>query len=341
MAWYSSAHTYVFPCIQMSKMLPSSHLSRKLAARAALMAASGAGRPHLASHESGVSECIWVYTVPKCRAEGVFCSIMWKNQSREPYQLKTPEPPTPQQPDKPSSLWTWNDVALIAGSSIVLLLLGIAISGALMPNTNPQHPANALNTVSFTINGFIVEFIVLVGSVYLLGLRRKKLSWHALGLRPLSRAWIVAACGLGIIEYLLETGVSYGFQYLFKLPDNTQLQSMATRGLTWINMVVLIGLAGLAIPFAEELLFRGVIYTFIRERWGVWIGTIISAFIYALISFDLLAGAAAFVLGVVTAIAYERSKSLWAAVIVHVTSSVLSLILFYIFTLPGMHVPVF
>lgn len=265
------------------------------------------------------------------------------NQSREPYQVQTPEPPsTPQRPDtSPQYLWTWRDVILIIGTSFALWFLGIALNEALTPNFNPQHLQAALDTVSFVINSLIVEFLALVGSIYFLGLRRKKLNWPAFGLQPLSTIWLGIACGLGVIEYLLETGVSYGMQYIPKLPDNTQMQGVATQGLTGINLVVLVALAGLAIPFAEELLFRGVIYTFIRERWGVWIGIIASALFYALISsFDLVAGSAAFVLGLITAFVYERSKSLWAAVIVHVFSSMLSLIVFYVLTLPGMHLPI-
>jgi uncharacterized protein len=265
------------------------------------------------------------------------------NQSREPYQVQTPEPPsTPQRPDTSQQfLWTWRDVILIGCTSFALLFLGITLSSALTPNFNPQHPETALDTVTFTINSFIVEFLALVGSVYFLGLRRKKLNWPAFGLQPLSTIWLGIACGLGVIEYLLETGVSYGVQYLLKLPDDTQIQSMATQGLTWVNLVVLVALAGLAIPFAEELLFRGVIYTFIRERWGIWIGIIASALLYALISsFDLVAGSAALVLGLVTAFVYERSKSLWAAVTVHIFSSMLSLIVFYVLTLPGMHISI-
>ena len=266
------------------------------------------------------------------------------NQSREPYQVQTPEPPsTSQRPDTSQQfLWTWRDLILIAGMSFALLFLGIILSSALVPNFNPQHPEIALDTVSFAINSFIVEFLALVGSVYFLGLRRKKLNWPAFGLQPLSTIWLGIACGLGVIEYLLETGVSYGVQYLLKLPDNTQTQGMATQGLTGVNLVVLVALAGLAIPFAEELLFRGVIYTFIRERWGIWIGVIASALFYALISSfnDLVAGSAAFVLGLVTAFVYERSKSLWAAVTVHIFSSMISLIVFYVLTLPGMHIPI-
>ncbi|HEY7418191.1 MAG TPA: CPBP family intramembrane glutamic endopeptidase [Ktedonobacteraceae bacterium] len=264
------------------------------------------------------------------------------NQSREPYQVQTPEPPpAPPQPDtSPQYLWTWRDVILIMGTAIALLFLGIALSTSLVPNFDPQNPDKALDTVSFTINSFIVEFIALVGSVYFVGLRRKKLNWHIFGLQPLSTIWLWIACGLGVIEYLLETGVSQGIQYLLKIPDDAQIQGMATQGLTWVNLVILVALAGLAIPFAEEILFRGVIYTFIRERWGIWVGIIASALLYALVSsFDIVAGSAAFVLGVVTAFAYERSKSLWAAVTVHVFSSMLSLIVFYVLTLPGMHVP--
>lgn len=232
------------------------------------------------------------------------------------------------------------DIVLIAGVSIMSLAVGLSISSAMLPIKDPNNPAASLATVNFTIDGLIVEFIVFVGVIYFLGLQRKHLSWEALGLYPLSRLWIPGSVGIGLLEFAVESAATYGAAILLHMQDSA-LQDNATQGLTWVNLVILFALGGVAIPFAEELLFRGVLYNFVRERWGIWIGALASALLYALFSFDLINGIACFVLSIFAIIAYERSKSLWGAIIVHMMSSLGSLVLFYALNPSLLKMPIF
>ncbi|MCA9668388.1 MAG: CPBP family intramembrane metalloprotease [Myxococcales bacterium] len=70
-------------------------------------------------------------------------------------------------------------------------------------------------------------------------------------------------------------------------------------------------------PIAEEAAFRGLIYRQLRQRISpVW-ATVISATIFAVMHGNLHQALWAFGLGVVTAIAYERTGSLLAPILVH------------------------
>jgi membrane protease YdiL (CAAX protease family) len=262
-----------------------------------------------------------------------------------PSRVTTTDPPPPaeQQPvPAPRQLvWNWTDIALIVGVSIMSLAVGLSISSSILPINNSNNPAASLATVNFTIAGLIVEFLVFTGTIYFLGLQRKHLNWEALGLSPLIRLWIAGAVGIGLVEFAIENAATYGASVMLRVPDSALQGGIATQGLSWVNLIILFALAGAAIPFAEELLFRGVLYNFVRERWGIWIGALVSALLYALFSFDLINGVACFVLSIFAIIAYERSKSLWGAITVHMMSSIGSLVLFFILNPSLLKMPIF
>lgn len=253
-----------------------------------------------------------------------------------------PPPPAEQPASSPRQLiWSWTDMVLIAGVSIINLAIGLYISSALLSINNPNNPTASLSTVNFTIAMLIVEFLVFTGTIYFLGLQRKHLNWEALGLYPLTHLWIPGSVGIGLLEFAVESAATYGTAFILRIQDSALQGNMTMQGLTWVNLLILFALWGAAIPFAEELLFRGVLYNFVRERWGIWIGAIVSALLYTLFSFDLINGIACFVLSIFAIIAYERSKSLWGAVIVHMMSSLGSLILVYILNPSLLKMPLF
>ncbi|MFA7336829.1 MAG: type II CAAX endopeptidase family protein [Candidatus Obscuribacterales bacterium] len=70
-------------------------------------------------------------------------------------------------------------------------------------------------------------------------------------------------------------------------------------------------------PFSEELMFRGLVYGWLRHRFGVMIGVIGSALLFAGYHFDLVGFWQYFGIGLVLAIAYERSRSLLVTTAIH------------------------
>jgi membrane protease YdiL (CAAX protease family) len=80
--------------------------------------------------------------------------------------------------------------------------------------------------------------------------------------------------------------------------------------------------AGLAVPFGEELLFRGVFYTWLR-RWGIVVAMSGSALIFGINHGINVVFPATVVLGLLLALAYERSGSIWPGVVGHVLYNLL------------------
>jgi membrane protease YdiL (CAAX protease family) len=89
-------------------------------------------------------------------------------------------------------------------------------------------------------------------------------------------------------------------------------------------------------PFVEELLFRGLFYRWLRERWGVAAAVAVSA-----LSFSALHGIpqlipALALFGAVLALVYEKSGSLWPAIVVHALFNCVGVVLVYAALAHGM-----
>ncbi len=93
----------------------------------------------------------------------------------------------------------------------------------------------------------------------------------------------------------------------------------------WFSYIVIPGwlhgfggffLMVLLAPVVEEFVFRGLLYRMLRERWGIVISVLVSAVFFSLIHHGMiispqLAG------GIIFAVAYEWSRSLWVSIALH------------------------
>ncbi len=76
-------------------------------------------------------------------------------------------------------------------------------------------------------------------------------------------------------------------------------------------------LAVLVAPFIEELFFRGVLFTGLRARLGVGLAAAASAAVFALGHAYQFAGYQVFAVGIVLALAMQRTGTLWTPVLIH------------------------
>jgi hypothetical protein len=83
----------------------------------------------------------------------------------------------------------------------------------------------------------------------------------------------------------------------------------------------------LAVPFAEEVFFRGLAYRVLRARLGARLGALAASVGFALVH-GLAPGAWLPVVpvGLVLVLLVERSGSLWPAVVAHATVNALAVL---------------
>jgi membrane protease YdiL (CAAX protease family) len=75
-----------------------------------------------------------------------------------------------------------------------------------------------------------------------------------------------------------------------------------------------------------------------RERWAIWISVIVSSFLFGLIHGNVAVGLTGFLLGIIAALVYEYSKSLWTAIVVHSINNSLKIGLLYLLVELGVNI---
>ncbi|MBN1444745.1 MAG: CPBP family intramembrane metalloprotease [Candidatus Omnitrophica bacterium] len=76
-------------------------------------------------------------------------------------------------------------------------------------------------------------------------------------------------------------------------------------------------LSCIAAPFAEEVIFRGVIYTALKEKFSVPSAIIISSLLFALLHNEIFQIGALFAFGILLAYIFEKHDNLWLSISVH------------------------
>ncbi len=100
-------------------------------------------------------------------------------------------------------------------------------------------------------------------------------------------------------------------QALDLMPDTAARASQTHFAMHWLFL-----LAVVAAPLCEEFIFRGLVFGGLRRSMGMAPAIVMSAALFAIVH-PPVSMAPVFVLGLVTAYAYERSRSLLAPVLVH------------------------
>lgn len=144
----------------------------------------------------------------------------------------------------------------------------------------------------------------------------------------------------GICGYLLMTPVlllggllSQFLFHRFHTPVNpAQFESVAAQ--FTLDKALVFLLAAVAAPIVEETMFRGLLYSALRARFGVAIGAMLSAAVFAGVHPTLPGGfLPIWVIGVALALVYERRGSLLPGIILHgIHNGLITLMGFAIFS---------
>jgi hypothetical protein len=235
--------------------------------------------------------------------------------------------------------WRWRDLLIIIVGIVGILFLGVLIFVAVTIARGNKLDDLLQPTINQTLALTALESVALILGVYLFGLKRRKFGWDAVGIKSTTWSWILISITVTLILIPIVALVTLVILLISGQPlDNPQLDFLLPEGLSALNAIFMLLLAGIVAPFGEELLFRGVLYTFIRERWGIWLGVLGSSLIFGLIHGNLAVGITGFLLGIAAALVFEYSKSLWTAVIVHAINNSLKIALLYVLVLLGVEI---
>lgn len=200
-------------------------------------------------------------------------------------------------PVKKRPLWKW---ALVLLASVILGVMGYALLQFLALADNDLHP---------------IAITLAVAAV--LGL-------YALGVKLMEGHW---PRDLGLDKLLPHTMLGWliGFVYMTLVSSTIVALGNATvdvRGTVWEEICWWL-LVFLTVAVGEEMIFRGIIFRQIDERWNTWTALIVSALLFGFIHLPNNGAtwwsslAIAIEAGLMLGAAYKWSGSLWLPIGIH------------------------
>jgi len=214
-------------------------------------------------------------------------------------------PPSP----RPSLGW----IELLVGAvAYVALQLALFVAVGVLSEGTPPAPVLVAVSAASAFGAVAIAVALRVRSAASVGLVRPTLRGLALGVGLGMLVWL--ASRVLIVVYVALTG------------DRSDPQEALTLFSGPVAAALVIVIAGLLVPLGEELLFRGLAYGVLR-RVGRVFAVVVTAAVFALAHGLNVVFAAAFVLGVVNALLYDRTGSIWPPAAAHATFNLISFVL--------------
>jgi hypothetical protein len=221
--------------------------------------------------------------------------------------------------------------------AVGLVGLGVLRLGARLIHDGkpPEGP-----TLLVSLGALTIQVIASVIAVYGVGRWRRGYTWADLGLRPMRLEWWIGSVlgGLICLPLLGLLAMLTSFLMGESEPTNPQLPFLAPNGrFSWTGAVGMFLLAGVLVPWVEELFFRGVLYRWARRGMGVFASAALIAVLFGLVHGHPVVGVAVMPLGFLAALVYEYSGSLWSSVVVHAVNNGVKILLLYAILAAGLN----
>jgi membrane protease YdiL (CAAX protease family) len=206
------------------------------------------------------------------------------------------------------------DQPAVRGRDLALVLLITAGLLFLVRTQVRDQP----RTAEFVLAMLALQSAIPVAAIYAVIVRMRGVPWSALGLRAAPWRWIFGAALLTIPVLPLVAYVNYLAQSLSGGPvRNPQIDILGPVAMSGPGFAGLLVMAGIVAPIVEELVFRGLFFGWLRARLGVAAGVVLSAAGFALAHGIPILMPALFVHGMILALVYQRSGSLWPPIVMH------------------------
>ncbi|WRP07462.1 type II CAAX endopeptidase family protein [Rossellomorea aquimaris] len=207
--------------------------------------------------------------------------------------------------------WGWKEFILL------MLLEFVVVIGCIKFVVKPLYSGWLDNELyAGTLMGLTIAIILLSG-VYFIALRPKKISWSEVGVKPFGvKDWkiiiiysVILLVGAVIIVVLTS--------FIGNSWENSKTEAMQQNA-TFFTVLIAFISAAIISPIYEEIFYRGFLYRWLRTRIGLTGALLLSSLIFTIIhipTYNVMP--VNFFSGILFALAYERTNSIWPAVLIH------------------------
>ena len=200
------------------------------------------------------------------------------------------------------------------GANIIAgLLLGLYYGGLYGETGSPEgfDAFFARNTNVL----LIIASLIALGIFWLIYKMRRKSMLKSLNFNKISLSQISGSVFIGgFFSLFLFAFISITSIYrLFPSHGEVVESLIPAEG----NFVLIFLSIAIVVPLFEEVMHRGIIYQQLKKALPLPLGIFTQALIFGVFHFNWLQGMYAFVGGIVLALLYEYTKSLWAPILMH------------------------
>lgn len=195
-------------------------------------------------------------------------------------------------------------------------------------NVEQQGMTNVVNEVARNLNYILLISSIVTVLIFLLiyKIRKRKLAEEIL-LKKTKLMNIAIAVLIGTSVWLFNSGVLALLQLNGLLMEQFQGMNEILNPLTEANLFIMILTIGIVAPFAEEFLFRGVIYRTLSKNISIPVTIIIQGVLFGIYHGNLIQGVYASLLGIIFGFITYRTQSLWPAIIAHMINNTIAVII--------------
>ncbi len=159
-------------------------------------------------------------------------------------------------------------------------------------------------------------------------LRDTGYSWKDLGVLPADDRWKRLAVMLGLAATPLVFAFGLFLRRAFDL-DPPGVDLIAPAGFSWVAAATIVLYGGILVPLFEELFFRGLVYSWLRNRLAAASAIPLSALAFAVLHLRVDVMIAAFAMGCLLAWLFEKSRSILPCILLHQTFNTAQLVFVY------------
>jgi uncharacterized protein len=201
---------------------------------------------------------------------------------------------------RPAVGWT----ELLLGAVLYLVLSGVLGLALFALDPDP---------VGMSIGVMLLAGLSALGAALLAPVPRVR-SLRPLRLGRTTARWLLVGVGAGVGIWLVNRIIVLA--WVLTSGDQSNPQEGLLGALDGLALVATLALGAVLVPVGEELLFRGIGYSALR-RYGPWVAAVASGVVFGVAHGISIVLPAAIVMGVVNAVLFERSRSIWPGVVAH------------------------
>ena len=138
---------------------------------------------------------------------------------------------------------------------------------------------------------------------------------------PIKELTVINACMLMLISFVASVGLNLLFDFtgINKISLTYEAVNRAQFGVSFYAGLIIYGMIS---PFAEEVIFRGILYNRMKRVFPLWMAIFVSSLLFGIIHGNLVQGIYGTVMGLLMAWSYEHFRNFAAPLIVHCVANV-------------------